>query len=156
MIFYALGLFTTVFIMYTFQAAQPALLYLVPACLGSVLVLAVIRGELKDLWNYSEESVETHNPVDEKKKDNSAGSSAEQKNDVGKVDTDADNTAFKLPASPASATSRGRRASGIRAGDTNGLLTTPSGRRSSTSRSRSKSRSRSGRSTSRKASKKDI
>jgi len=39
-----------------FQAAQPALLYLVPGCLGSSLLAALINGDIKDLWNYSEEA----------------------------------------------------------------------------------------------------
>ena len=54
-IFYALGLVTTVLIMYFFNAAQPALLYLVPACLGSSLLTAVIRGEITALFAYDEE-----------------------------------------------------------------------------------------------------
>jgi minor histocompatibility antigen H13 len=33
-VFYFLGLATTIYVMYAFNAAQPALLYLVPACLG--------------------------------------------------------------------------------------------------------------------------
>lgn len=44
--------------MHTFRAAQPALLYLSPACIFSVLLLAAIRGELKDFWSYAEESDE--------------------------------------------------------------------------------------------------
>ena len=40
-----------------FEAAQPALLYLVPACLGSSLLCAFVRGELKELFEYSEEEV---------------------------------------------------------------------------------------------------
>ena len=40
------------------EAAQPALLYLVPACLGSSLLCALIRGELKELFAYSEEEEE--------------------------------------------------------------------------------------------------
>jgi len=42
--------------MHTFKAAQPALLYLVPCCLGSSLLMAFIRGEFDALWNYSEEN----------------------------------------------------------------------------------------------------
>ena len=38
-----------------FQAAQPALLYLVPTCVLIPLLLAAIRGEFKALWSYSEE-----------------------------------------------------------------------------------------------------
>jgi len=42
-------------VMIKFESAQPALLYLVPACLGSSLLTAVVRGELKELFAYSEE-----------------------------------------------------------------------------------------------------
>ena len=55
LIAYIGGLGFTIFIMMYFNAAQPALLYLVPACLGSSLLTAVVRGELKDLFDYSEE-----------------------------------------------------------------------------------------------------
>ena len=55
-VFYALGLVVTVGVMYFFKAAQPALLYLVPACLGSSLVQAVIRKELTPLFAYDEET----------------------------------------------------------------------------------------------------
>lgn len=55
MLFYILGLVATVAVMFIFNAAQPALLYLVPACLGSAIVTAVVRGEFKDLLSYSEE-----------------------------------------------------------------------------------------------------
>lgn len=41
-----------------FEAAQPALLYLVPACLASSLLCATVRGELKELFGYSEEEEE--------------------------------------------------------------------------------------------------
>jgi len=41
-----------------FEAAQPALLYLVPSCLGSSLMCAAVRGELKELFAYSEEEEE--------------------------------------------------------------------------------------------------
>ena len=58
--------------MIVFQAAQPALLYLVPACLGSSLLCAVVRGELKALFDYSEEEEEeeeeeTKDKADKKK-----------------------------------------------------------------------------------------
>jgi len=55
---YIVGLSLTFFIMVYFNAAQPALLYLVPACLGSSLICAVTRGEVKDLFDYSEEEEE--------------------------------------------------------------------------------------------------
>jgi len=52
---YFLGLLTTIGIMHIFKAAQPALLYLVPACIGSSFFLALIRGELSQLLAYEEE-----------------------------------------------------------------------------------------------------
>mmetsp|Transcript_2865 Transcript_2865/g.3432 ORF Transcript_2865/g.3432 Transcript_2865/m.3432 type:complete len:400 (-) Transcript_2865:198-1397(-) len=52
---YILGMGTTMFVMIKFQAAQPALLYLVPACLGSSFLTALVRGEVKSLLDYSEE-----------------------------------------------------------------------------------------------------
>jgi|UniRef100_A0A7S4FYJ2 minor histocompatibility antigen H13 len=52
---YILGLVVCIGIMQVFKAAQPALLYLVPACLGSVLLVAVAKGELSDLMAYEEE-----------------------------------------------------------------------------------------------------
>lgn len=55
MVAYVLGLACTVGVMHVFDAAQPALLYLVPACIGSSLLTALVRGELKTLLNYSEE-----------------------------------------------------------------------------------------------------
>jgi len=55
---YILGLLLTIVIMHTFKAAQPALLYLVPACLSAPLLVALVRGELKELFAYSEEPEE--------------------------------------------------------------------------------------------------
>jgi minor histocompatibility antigen H13 len=48
-----------------FEAAQPALLYLVPACLGSSLLCAFVRGELKELFDYSEEEEEVNEEKEE-------------------------------------------------------------------------------------------
>lgn len=55
LIAYVLGLGVTLFVMFHFKAAQPALLYLVPACLGSSFLCALIRGEVSLLLAYSEE-----------------------------------------------------------------------------------------------------
>uniref|UniRef100_A0A914GXH5 Signal peptide peptidase n=1 Tax=Globodera rostochiensis TaxID=31243 RepID=A0A914GXH5_GLORO len=52
---YAFGLLITMGVMHYFKAAQPALLYLVPTCLLIPLMVAGCRGELRALWNYSEE-----------------------------------------------------------------------------------------------------
>jgi len=52
---YILGLATTIFVMHQFQAAQPALLYLVPFCIGSSLIVAVLTGKVKELVAYEED-----------------------------------------------------------------------------------------------------
>lgn len=52
---YVLALVTTVSVMHFFEAAQPALLYLVPGCLGAAFATATARGELGLLWRFSEE-----------------------------------------------------------------------------------------------------
>uniref|UniRef100_A0AAQ4S0X9 Histocompatibility (minor) 13 n=1 Tax=Gasterosteus aculeatus aculeatus TaxID=481459 RepID=A0AAQ4S0X9_GASAC len=51
---YIFGLGLTIFVMHTFKHAQPALLYLVPACVGFPVVVALIRGELTELFRYEE------------------------------------------------------------------------------------------------------
>lgn len=51
---YVLGLAVTLVVMYVYNHAQPALLYLVPAVLISSVVVATIRGELPDLLGYRE------------------------------------------------------------------------------------------------------
>ena len=68
---YILGLAMTLVVMIWFEAAQPALLYLVPACLGSSLLCALVRGEMKELFAYSEEEEEEESEEDakEEKKD---------------------------------------------------------------------------------------
>lgn len=55
---YVVGLITTIVAMQVYGHAQPALLYLVPACILTVLGLAVKKGELSELWAYSEEDEE--------------------------------------------------------------------------------------------------
>ena len=46
---YILGLLTTIGVMHFFKAAQPALLYLVPSCLGIPFLAAVVKGDLPAL-----------------------------------------------------------------------------------------------------------
>lgn len=55
---YVVGLVATVLVMEVFKAAQPALLYLVPACLGGALLMGAARGELGALFAYDEEETE--------------------------------------------------------------------------------------------------
>ncbi|KAJ2714202.1 hypothetical protein H4R19_001852 [Coemansia spiralis] len=52
---YVAGLATTITVMHVFKAAQPALLYLSPACILAVLGTALARGELQAVLAYSEE-----------------------------------------------------------------------------------------------------
>ena len=65
---YALGLAATVGVMYFFNAAQPALLYLVPACLGGSLAVALARGEFPALLAYDEEANDAAKDDGKKKK----------------------------------------------------------------------------------------
>ncbi|KAJ2402973.1 hypothetical protein GGI23_000312 [Coemansia sp. RSA 2559] len=53
---YVGGLTTTIVVMHVFKAAQPALLYLSPACILSVVGMALVRGELGAVLAYNEES----------------------------------------------------------------------------------------------------
>ncbi|KAK5009212.1 hypothetical protein LTR28_002139 [Elasticomyces elasticus] len=55
---YVSGMLVTLGVMQFSQHAQPALLYLVPGVLGSIWSTAVVRGELKEAWNFSEASEE--------------------------------------------------------------------------------------------------
>jgi len=59
---YFLGLLTTVFIMHVFKAAQPALLYLVPACLITPILVALVSGDLKALFSYEDHNLEPEKP----------------------------------------------------------------------------------------------
>merc|ERR1719402_605353 len=59
---YLAGLLLTIFVMHVYKHAQPALLYLVPACLGVPLFLALVRGDIKSMFQYEdhpEEETET-------------------------------------------------------------------------------------------------
>jgi len=66
---YELGLVATVGVMHFFDAAQPALLYLVPACIGASLATAAYRGELKALVNFSVEKQKEEAAAKEAKAD---------------------------------------------------------------------------------------
>ncbi|XP_010898292.1 minor histocompatibility antigen H13 isoform X5 [Esox lucius] len=60
---YIFGLGMTIWVMHTFKHAQPALLYLVPACIGFPVVVALLKGELTEMFSYeSSEEVLPHTP----------------------------------------------------------------------------------------------
>merc|ERR1712217_948607 len=67
MVAYTFSLITTVAIMLFFNAAQPALLYIVPYVLIASLVVALARGEFKELWNYVITEDEEPSEAEEKK-----------------------------------------------------------------------------------------
>ncbi|XP_074264195.1 signal peptide peptidase-like 3 [Silene latifolia] len=52
---YGIGLFVTYLALYLMEQGQPALLYLVPCTLGVAVILGLVRGELKELWNCGSE-----------------------------------------------------------------------------------------------------
>jgi minor histocompatibility antigen H13 len=60
---YIAGLLTTIAVMHFYKHAQPALLYLVPACIGTPLFFALIRGDIKSMFQYAD------HPEDEEEKD---------------------------------------------------------------------------------------
>jgi minor histocompatibility antigen H13 len=76
---YAGGLVVTVGVMYFFKTAQPALLYLVPACLGGSLAVGLARGEFSALFAYSEEEEKKEEKKGEEKEKKAV--CAEQKKD---------------------------------------------------------------------------
>uniref|UniRef100_A0A669DJ16 Histocompatibility (minor) 13 n=2 Tax=Oreochromis TaxID=8139 RepID=A0A669DJ16_ORENI len=49
---YIFGLGLTIFVMHTFKHAQPALLYLVPACVGFPVIIALFKGELTEMFRH--------------------------------------------------------------------------------------------------------
>ena len=52
---YVIGMIATLLVMSIWQHAQPALLYLVPGVLLSIWSTSLVRGEVKEMWNYTEE-----------------------------------------------------------------------------------------------------
>ena len=62
---YFAGLATTIIVMNVFQAAQPALLYIVPGILGATFIRALVAGEVKAIWAYSEGGAESEEEEEE-------------------------------------------------------------------------------------------
>jgi minor histocompatibility antigen H13 len=71
---YVAGMIATLLVMSIWQHAQPALLYLVPGILVSIWSTALVRGEVKQMWNYEEE----------------VGGGAATEDDAKKSDSDSD------------------------------------------------------------------
>lgn len=61
---YTLGMVVTLTMLLVFNHGQPALLYLVPGVTGSVWLTALLRGELREMWEYTEDgSLDTEDVV---------------------------------------------------------------------------------------------
>ncbi|KAI1137430.1 signal peptide peptidase-domain-containing protein [Hypoxylon sp. FL0543] len=52
---YFLAIVTTLVMLLVYRHAQPALLYLVPGVVFTVWTTGVLRGELREMWNYTED-----------------------------------------------------------------------------------------------------
>jgi minor histocompatibility antigen H13 len=72
---YIVGMIATLVVMQWFQHAQPALLYLVPGVIIPLWGSAYLRGDLKEMWNFTEASEEPAQSDDGAKKEPSANQS---------------------------------------------------------------------------------
>lgn len=66
---YIAGLLLTIAIMHLYKHAQPALLYLVPACVGAPLFMALVRGDIRSMFRYADHPEEEENKEKDKKKE---------------------------------------------------------------------------------------
>ena len=66
MIGYTFGMIVTLGILQVYSHAQPALLYLVPGTLGALWGTALIKGDIKTLWGYSEAEEEIEDTASKK------------------------------------------------------------------------------------------
>ncbi|KAI0522202.1 signal peptide peptidase-domain-containing protein [Xylaria bambusicola] len=55
MVGYLLAMTTTLVMLLVFQHAQPALLYIVPGVVASVWLTGLVRGEIRQMWNFTED-----------------------------------------------------------------------------------------------------
>ncbi|KAH8757583.1 signal peptide peptidase-domain-containing protein [Diaporthe sp. PMI_573] len=52
---YLIGMLATLVVLVIFKHGQPALLYLVPGVAGSAWLTGLVKGDLKDMWEYTED-----------------------------------------------------------------------------------------------------
>ncbi|XP_076968043.1 signal peptide peptidase isoform X1 [Tamandua tetradactyla] len=76
---YIFGLGLTIFIMHIFKHAQPALLYLVPACIGFPVLVALAKGEVTEMFSYEESNPKEPAAVAESKEGADASKGLEKK-----------------------------------------------------------------------------
>jgi minor histocompatibility antigen H13 len=79
---YIVGLITTIIAMHVSGHGQPALLYLVPGVLGSLILTALWRNETKAMWEFSE-AVEEEEEVDKIHKTKEAAAKLDEPNRTG-------------------------------------------------------------------------
>jgi minor histocompatibility antigen H13 len=65
---YLIAIVCTIVVMIVFDHGQPALLYLVPGCIISVLGTTVSKGEFSQLWDFSEDEYITAPEAEEEEK----------------------------------------------------------------------------------------
>lgn len=95
---YFLGLLATIFVMHVFKHAQPALLYLVPACLGAPFLLALIKGDIKRMIAYEdhpEEEERRKKERENKKAEKLEKNEAKSTSDSNKIDNASNNKKSK-------------------------------------------------------------
>ncbi|PVV04659.1 hypothetical protein BB560_000833 [Smittium megazygosporum] len=99
---YIAGLATTIFVMHTFKAAQPALLYLSPACILSVLGLAAVRGELSAFFAYEEDKPEdeTSDSAKAKKSNSKSAARKAERSDLSNIESGAEASDDEAEAKP--------------------------------------------------------
>jgi minor histocompatibility antigen H13 len=87
---YLIGMLATLVVLVLFKHGQPALLYLVPGVAGSAWLTGLAKGDLKDMWEYTEDGsldvedviveVDADGNVTEKRKQDSTKDSAKDEN----------------------------------------------------------------------------
>ncbi|KAH9889172.1 signal peptide peptidase-domain-containing protein [Xylariomycetidae sp. FL2044] len=91
MVGYLLAMVTTLAMLLTFNHAQPALLYLVPGVVLSVWITGAVRGELREMWEYTEDgSLDKTDVVVEVDRDGNVIKQVEDKKDTDKTKTKED------------------------------------------------------------------
>lgn len=107
---YLIGMLTTLVVLVIFKHGQPALLYLVPGVAGSAWLTGLIKGDLKDMWEYTEDGsldledvvVEVDgegNVIEKKKKEDRTKDTAkddDEKKGEEKVTADKQNSDYEL------------------------------------------------------------
>jgi minor histocompatibility antigen H13 len=75
---YLIAIISTIVVMLVFDHGQPALLYLVPGCIISVLGTTFYKGEFNELWEFKEDEYITA-PEEEGKEDSNKVAEADAK-----------------------------------------------------------------------------